>query len=169
MARKTPYLNLQPEEQKVLSTDFNLFYRPQETPLPAGMKEFTDTLDNFVNGGATKAELGAEVKMKKSERTKHLKDYNSNLENSIRAEDCYGGYLKMYAKRTNYIPVEGKLLGDSRNNVISTEDGQKNNVRFLMIIIPNNDTCKNNIYFSALIKTEIIKSLSGFSKTNSKL
>ena len=55
MARKTPELNLQPEEQKVLSQDFNLFYVPQENPLPAGMKEFTASLDNFVNGGATKA------------------------------------------------------------------------------------------------------------------
>ena len=78
MARKTPDLNLQPEEQKVLSTDFNLFYRPQEAPLPAGMKEFTASLDNFVNGGATKAVIGAEVKMKKSERAKALKDYKEN-------------------------------------------------------------------------------------------
>ena len=78
MARKTPELNLQPEEQKVLSQDFNLFYVPQENPLPAGMKEFTASLDNFVNGGATKAVLGAEVKMKKSERAKALKDYKEN-------------------------------------------------------------------------------------------
>ena len=78
MARKTPDLNLQPEEQKVLSQDFNLFYVPQENPLPAGMKEFTTSLDNFVNGGATKAVLGAEVKMKKSERAKALKDYKEN-------------------------------------------------------------------------------------------
>ena len=78
MARKTPELNLQPEEQKVLSQDFNLFYVPQEKPLPAGMKEFTASLDNFVNGGATKAVIGAEVKMKKSERAKALKDYKEN-------------------------------------------------------------------------------------------
>jgi len=74
--RRNPELNLQPEEQKVLSQDFNLFYVPQEAPLPSGMKEFTASLDNFVNGGATKAVLGAEVKMKKSERAKALKDYN---------------------------------------------------------------------------------------------
>lgn len=74
--RRNPELNLQPEEQKVLSQDFNLFYVPQEAPLPAGMKEFTASLDNFVNGGATKAVLGAEVKMKKSERAKALSDYN---------------------------------------------------------------------------------------------
>jgi len=78
MARKTPELNLQPEEQKVLSQDFNLFYVPQENPLPAGMKEFTASLDNFVNGGATKAVIGAEVKMKKSEQAKALKEYNEN-------------------------------------------------------------------------------------------
>jgi len=74
--RRNPELNLVPEEQKVLSQDFNLFYVPQEAPLPAGMKEFTASLENFVNGGATKAVLGAEVKMKKSERAKALKDYN---------------------------------------------------------------------------------------------
>ena len=76
--RRNPELNLVPEEQKVLSTDFNLFYRPQEAPLPAGMKEFTSALDNFVNGGATKAVIGAEVKMKKSEQAKALKEYNEN-------------------------------------------------------------------------------------------
>jgi len=74
--RRNPELNLQPEEQKVLSTDFNLFYVPQEKPLPAGLKEFSASLDNFINGGASKAVLGAEVKMKKSERAKALKDYN---------------------------------------------------------------------------------------------
>ena len=74
--RRNPELNLQPEEQKVLSTDFNLFYVPEERPLPTGLKEFTASLDNFVNGAGTKAVLGAEVKMKKSERAKALSDYN---------------------------------------------------------------------------------------------
>jgi len=74
--RRNPELNLQPEEQKVLSQDFNLFYVPQEAPLPSGVKEFTASLDNFVNGGLTKASLGKEVKMKKSERAKALLDYN---------------------------------------------------------------------------------------------
>ena len=76
--RRNPELNLQQEEQKVLSTDFNMFYVPQATPLPAGMKEFTASLDNFVNGGGSKMALGAEVKMKKSERAKALKEYNEN-------------------------------------------------------------------------------------------
>ena len=74
--RRNPELNLQPEEQKVLSTDFNMFYVPQEAPLPAGLKEFTSSLDNFVNGAGSKMALGAEVKMKKSESAKALKDYN---------------------------------------------------------------------------------------------
>jgi len=74
--RRNPELNLQPEEQKVLSTDFNLFYVPQEAPLPAGLKEFTSSLDNFVNGAGSKMALGSEVKMKKSETAKALKDYN---------------------------------------------------------------------------------------------
>ena len=76
--RQTPELNLQPEQQQVLSTDFNMFYVPQEAPLPAGVKEFTASLDNFVNGGLMKASIGAEVKMKKSEKAKAIKDYNEN-------------------------------------------------------------------------------------------
>ena len=76
--RNIPDLNLEPEEQKVLSTDFNLFYVPQEEPLPSGVKEFTASLENFVNGGASKAVIGSEVKMKKSEQAKALKDYQEN-------------------------------------------------------------------------------------------
>jgi len=74
--RRNPDLKLVPEEQKVLSTDFNLFYVPQEKPLPAGVENFTKSLDSFINNGATKAVLGAEVKMKKSESAKALKEYN---------------------------------------------------------------------------------------------
>ena len=74
--RRNPDLKLVPEEQKVLSTDFNLFYQPPEKPLPAGVESFTKSLDAFISGGATKAVLGAEVKMKKSESAKALKDYN---------------------------------------------------------------------------------------------
>ena len=84
--RRNPELNLVPEEQKVLSTDFNLFYVPQEQPLPAGLKEFTSSLDSFVNGGLQKASLGAEVKMKKSERAKALKEYTENKEMQLKME-----------------------------------------------------------------------------------
>ena len=76
--RRNPELNLQPEEQIVLSNDFNMFYVPQAEPLPAGVKEFTASLDNFVNGAGTKMVIGSEVKMKKSERAKALKEYNEN-------------------------------------------------------------------------------------------
>jgi len=65
MARRTrniPDLNLEPEEAKVLSTAFNLFYRPQEEPLPAGIKEFTNSLTNFIEGGATKQLLVLKLK-----------------------------------------------------------------------------------------------------------
>ena len=51
MAKKsryvTPDLDLKPEAQEVLSRDFNLFYRPEEKPLPAGLKEFASALDSF--------------------------------------------------------------------------------------------------------------------------
>ena len=53
MARKTPKLDLTPELPEVVSRDFNLFYRPEAEPEIAGMKEFTASLDNFVNGGKT--------------------------------------------------------------------------------------------------------------------
>ena len=51
MARKskyeTPELDLKPEAPEVLSRDFNLFYRPEAEPLPAGLKEFASALDSF--------------------------------------------------------------------------------------------------------------------------
>ena len=36
--RTTPELNLQAELPQVLSTDFNLFYKPQAEPLTAGLE-----------------------------------------------------------------------------------------------------------------------------------
>ena len=58
--RTTPELNLQPELPKVLSQDFNLFYKPQVEPEVAGMEEFTKSLDAFVNQGLTKKVLADE-------------------------------------------------------------------------------------------------------------
>ncbi len=58
--RTTPELNLQPELPKVLSQDFNLFYKPQAEPLTAGLEEFTKSLDSFVNQGLTKKVLADE-------------------------------------------------------------------------------------------------------------
>jgi hypothetical protein len=105
--RRNPELNLVPEEQKVLSTDFNLFYVPQEQPLPAGLKEFTSSLDSFVNGGLQKASLGAEVKMKKSERAKALKEYTENkgkfrdaVKNGEIGKEANPYYLEKYKELT---------------------------------------------------------------------
>ena len=62
--RTTPDLNLQPELPKVLATDFNLFYKPQEEPETAGLQEFTKSLDAFVNQGLTKKVLADEKQEK---------------------------------------------------------------------------------------------------------
>ena len=62
--RTTPELNLQAELPQVLSTDFNLFYKPQAEPLPAGLENFTKSLDAFVNQGLTKKVLADEKKEK---------------------------------------------------------------------------------------------------------
>ena len=79
MARKskyeTPELDLKPEAPEVLSRDFNLFYRPEAEPLPAGLKEFASALDSFSQKGAVQATLLSEKKVKKSEGAKALKDH----------------------------------------------------------------------------------------------
>ena len=74
--RKTPELKLNPEENIVLSQDFNLFYEPQTRPLPAGVEQFAKGLQSFVDGAGSKMVIGSEVKMKKSEQAKALTDYN---------------------------------------------------------------------------------------------
>ena len=79
MARKskyvTPDLNLVPEAPEVLSRDFNLFYRPEVEPLPAGLKEFASSLQTFSERGAVQGALLSETKVKKSESAKALKDH----------------------------------------------------------------------------------------------
>ena len=70
MAKKSyeaPKLDLKTEEPEVLSRDFNLFYRPEAEPLPAGLKEFASALDSFSQKGAVQATLLSEKKVKKSE------------------------------------------------------------------------------------------------------
>ena len=79
MAKKkyeAPKLDLKPEEPEVLSRDFNLFYNPQEEPLPAGLKEFANSLESFSTKGAVQASLLSETKLKKTESGKAIKDYN---------------------------------------------------------------------------------------------
>ena len=59
--RKTPELKLNPEENIVLSQDFNLFYEPQTRPLPAGVEQFAKGLQSFVDGAGSKMVIGSEV------------------------------------------------------------------------------------------------------------
>ena len=55
-------------------------------------------------------------------------------------------------KPTNCEPFEGKLLGESKNNGINSEDGIKNNGRFRMIFTPNEQYCNNSdIAYSLLM------------------
>ena len=78
MARKKPELNLTPELPQVVSRDFNLFYKPEAEPQTAGMKEFTASLNNFVNGAGTSMAIASTVKEKKVNSAEALKDYNEN-------------------------------------------------------------------------------------------
>ena len=94
--------------------------------------------------------------------TEQLKIYNKDNINQLRAEDFYGVYIKLNGKITNFIPVKDKPLGDSRNNNVNVEEGQRNNGRLRIIISPCNNLCIQREYFDALIKTETIKALSGF-------
>ena len=76
-AKKRPTLNLKPEESLVLSTDFNLFYKPEVEPEVAGLKEFTNSLKNFAEDGLTKVALASEYKEKEVVRVE------------VRARDIY--------------------------------------------------------------------------------
>ena len=77
--RTTPELNLQAELPQVLSTDFNLFYKPQAEPVPAGLENFTKSLDAFVNQGLTKKVLADEKKEKNLNNIHHLIDIINRL------------------------------------------------------------------------------------------
>jgi hypothetical protein len=78
MARKTPQLNLAPEKRQVLSSDFNLFYKPQVKPEIAGAKELYSSLNNFVNDAGQKMVIASEVREKKVSEAQAIKDYNKN-------------------------------------------------------------------------------------------
>jgi len=78
MARKTPQLDLTPELPDVVSRDFNLFYKPEVEPEIAGMKEFTASLDNFVNGAGASMVIASTVKEKKVNSAQAVKDYAEN-------------------------------------------------------------------------------------------
>lgn len=78
MARKTPKLDLAPEKRQVLSSDFNLFYKPQAKPEIAGVKELTASLNNFVNDAGAKMVIASEVKEKEVNEAEAIKEYNKN-------------------------------------------------------------------------------------------
>ena len=44
MVRQTPKLDLTPELTEPNSEDFNLFYKPETKPLPAGLEIFASSL-----------------------------------------------------------------------------------------------------------------------------
>lgn len=90
----------------------------------------------------------------------NLNEYNKDIDDTLKAEDVYGVYLKINDKLTNYKPVDGNLLGVSKNNRIKTETSH-NTSRFRLVIIPDNNNCTAE-KFNKLIVTNTIKALSGF-------
>lgn len=87
-----------------------------------------------------------------------LKKYNEGIINSRKLEDFYGIYLLLNGKFTNYLPFEGKILGESKNNKIM-ENGKSTN-KFRMIIMPSNEIDNNSL--NLLINTNDIKALTNF-------
>ena len=63
MAR--PRLDLSPELPEVRSEDFNLFYKPETEPLPAGLEKFSRSLSAFVSDGLVDQYVLQEKKKKK--------------------------------------------------------------------------------------------------------
>ena len=76
--RNTPNLDLTPELTEVRSRDFNMFYRPQQEPEVAGLKEFTASLDNFVNGAGSSMVIVSEMREKKENVAQAVQDYAEN-------------------------------------------------------------------------------------------
>ena len=76
--RTTPELNLQKELPQVLSTDFNLFYKPDVAPRDKSVDAFTQSLDAFVSGAGTDLVIGSEIKQKQENEALAIKDYNEN-------------------------------------------------------------------------------------------
>ena len=84
MAKKqfdTPQLNLQAELPQVVSRDFNLFYSPEAEPEIAGLKNFTQSLDNFINGALTTGNFLGEKKLKEQSEAEATQFFNMEVEN----------------------------------------------------------------------------------------
>ena len=78
MGRKKTELNLQAELPEVRSTDFNLFYKPEQAPVDKSVEIFTKSLDNFINGAGTGMVLSAEKKQKEINEAEAIKQFNDN-------------------------------------------------------------------------------------------
>ena len=79
MAR--PRLDLTPELPEVRSEDYNLFYKPETTPLPSGLELFARSLDTFVNDGLIDAHVVTEKKKKKEGEAEAQKLWAETEEN----------------------------------------------------------------------------------------
>ncbi len=75
MAR--PILDLTPELPEVRSEDFNLFYKPETKPLPAGLEQFSRSLDAFVSDGLVDAYVIREKKKKKKGEAEATKKWET--------------------------------------------------------------------------------------------
>ena len=78
MGRKKTELNLQAELPEVRSTDFNLFYKPEQAPIDKSVSLFARTIDNFVNGAGTAMVINAEKKEKELSEAEALEAFNKN-------------------------------------------------------------------------------------------
>lgn len=78
MARKKTELNLQAELPEVRSTDFNLFYKPQEAPVDDSVTNFAKSLDNFINGAGTGLVIREELKQKELNEAEAIEQFNKN-------------------------------------------------------------------------------------------
>ena len=80
-AFNTPQLDLKKELPDVVSRDFNLFYKPEAEPEITGLKEFTNSLSNFMEGALTTGNLVGEKKLKESSQADASKFYNEQVQN----------------------------------------------------------------------------------------
>jgi hypothetical protein len=92
---------------------------------------------------------------------KQLNDFNTDIAIPLKAEDIYGVYINLNGKLTNYRPVEGSGICAAKHNGIKSGDSANTN-RFRFIIQPDQNVCKDDRLFSALLVTNSIKALTGF-------
>ena len=92
--------------------------------------------------------------------SKEFTKYNSGHEEKLSQDDFYGVYFLVNGKLTNYKPVVGTGIVESKNNKILPNG--KNTSLFRILFVPNPESCKDSRYFDSLIQTNEIKALSKF-------